>query len=143
MIASTRLNEVDYRKEVVKRGKGINMSHDGMIKLAQLVDDEVRKGQQKADELSELEQQAYAKIAKALFATQGTSTYPDATFTLRLAYGPVRGYNENGKAIAAMTNLTDAFKHEESHGAKGDYKLPATYHAAKNSCNVRCAMSNS
>lgn len=131
IIGSTKLDDVDYRKELVKQGKGINMSQDGMIQLAQLVDAEVRSSQQKADELSELEQQAYAKIAKALFATQGTSTYPDATFTLRLAYGPVKGYQEGGKEIPAWTNFADAFKHEESHGAKGDYKLPATYHAGK------------
>ena len=131
IIQSTRLDDVEYRKSLVKQGKAINMSEDGMIKLAQVVDAEVRKSQQRADELSEMEQQAYAKIAKALFATQGTSTYPDATFTLRLAYGPVKGYVENGKKIPSTTNFAGAFDHEKSHGAKGDYKLPATYHASK------------
>lgn len=131
IIGSTRLEDVEYRKQLVKQGKSINMSQDGMIQLARLVDDQVRKDQAKADELGEIEQQAYAKISKALFATQGTSTYPDATFTLRLAYGPVKGYTENGQAIPAMTDFAGAFAHEKSHGAKGDYKLPPTYHAAK------------
>lgn len=132
IIQSTRLDDVDYRKELVKQGsKGIAMSEDGMIRLAQLVDDQVRAEQQKADELNEREQQAYAKISRALFATQGTSTYPDATFTLRLAFGPVKGYEENGESIPAMTTFAGAFQHEQRHGATGDYKLPETYHAAK------------
>lgn len=137
MIQSTKLNDVEYRKRLVQQGKAINMSEDGMIKLAQLVDAEVRSAQQKADELGELEQQAYAKIAKALFATQGTSTYPDATFTLRLAYGPVKGYVENGKKVPAMTDFSGAFEHEKVHGAKGDYKLPPTYHAAQDKLNAK------
>ena len=113
------------------------MTNDPMIHLAVLVDEEVRKEMAAADELSEMEQQAYAKIAKAIFATQGTSTYPDATFTLRLAFGPVKGYMENGKNIPAMTDLAGAFEHEKSHGAKGDYKLPATYHAAKEALDLK------
>ncbi|MEC9092188.1 MAG: S46 family peptidase [Planctomycetota bacterium] len=131
IIDSTRLDQVDYRKQLVQQGKALSNSNDGMIRLARIVDAEVRKSQMEAEELSELEQQAYAKISKALFATQGTSTYPDATFTLRLAYGPVKGYQENGKTIPAMTHFSGAFSHEQSHGAKGDYKLPGTYHAAK------------
>lgn len=137
IVQSTRLNDVEYRKELVKQGKGISMSEDGMIQLAKIVDSEVRAAQQTADELSELEQQAYAKIAKALFATQGTSTYPDATFTLRLAYGPVKGYQENGKTIPSMTDFAGAFAHEKIHGAKGDYKLPETYHEAKNKLDAK------
>ena len=39
----------------------------------------------------EIKRQAYAEIAKARFAIEGTSNYPDATFTLRLSYGKVRG----------------------------------------------------
>ncbi len=138
MVSGTKLMDVDFRKELVKQGKsGISMTNDPMIHLAVLVDEEVRKEMAAADELSEMEQQAYAKIAKAIFATQGTSTYPDATFTLRLAFGPVKGYMENGKNIPAMTDLAGAFEHEKSHGAKGDYKLPATYHAAKEALDLK------
>ena len=47
--------------------------------------------------------QAYAKIANARFAlVRRPSTYPDATFTLRLAFGPVKGYEENGKQVPAL-----------------------------------------
>lgn len=60
-----------------------------MIQLAKIVNPEVRRLRKITDELDEQDKQAYAKIAEARFAVDGTSSYPDATFTLRLAFGPV------------------------------------------------------
>ncbi len=54
------------------------------------------------DKVEEPLRQAYAKIAKARFAIEGTNTYPDATFTLRLAFGQVKGYEEHGKQMPAL-----------------------------------------
>ena len=45
------------------------------------------------------------RIAQALFETEGTKLYPDATFTLRLSYGAVKGYTENSKFVQPFTNL--------------------------------------
>ena len=52
-------------------------------------------------QVDEVSRQAYAEIAKVKFALDGTSTYPDATFTLRLAFGLVKGYEENGKKVTS------------------------------------------
>ncbi len=48
---------------------------------------------------------ARERIAAARFKAYGTSVYPDATFTLRLNYGTVQGWIENGKAVAPFTHL--------------------------------------
>ena len=79
------------------------------------------------DELYEQDKQAYAKIAEAKFATEGTATYPDATFTLRLAFGPVKGYEQDGQQIPAWTNIGGAFEHEKVHEGQTDYVLPASW----------------
>ncbi len=52
-----------------------------------------------------VERDAYARIAQAVFATQGDSAHPDGTFTLRLSYGQVKGYTENGQQIAPFTEF--------------------------------------
>ena len=109
----------------------IEESSDPLIQLARLVDPEVRADQLVADELAEIERQAYAQIAEAKFATEGTSTYPDATFSLRLAFGPVIGYTEKGKQIPAMTDVEGAFKHEAAHKGQEHFALPASWHKAK------------
>src|SRR5207248_3049520 len=53
-----------------------------------------------------------------------TSNYPDATFTLRLSYGTVRGYQENGKQVPAFTNFQGMFERATEHGNKAPFDLP-------------------
>ena len=65
------------------------------------------------------------------FKARGTSVYPDATFTLRLAFGPVIGYEENGQQIPAFTDVDGTFAHEEDHEGQKDFKLPESWVKAK------------
>jgi hypothetical protein len=88
------------------------------------------------DELDEQDRQAYAKIAEARFAILGTSVYPDATFTLRLAFGPVSGYEQGGDQIPAWTTLGGTFAHEKAHAGQADYVLPASWKAAQEKLNA-------
>ena len=71
-----------------------------------------------------------AAVAKIRFATEGTASYPDATFTLRLSYGVTRGYTENGEGttpkgtkLPYFTTVRGAFDHAAEHGNKDPYKL--------------------
>ncbi len=73
-----------------------------MILLAKIINPEVRRIRKVTDELDELDKQAYAKIAEAKFATEGTSVYPDATFSLRLAFGPVKGLRTGWSADSRL-----------------------------------------
>ena len=91
------------------------------------MESEFRRLREIVDQLEERERQAYAKITEATIATQGTSTYPDATFTLRLAFGTVKGYVEDGKPIPPWTTMGGAFEHEKAHGAEKDWVLPDSW----------------
>src|SRR5205807_1559067 len=62
---------------------------------------------------------------------KGTSTYPDATFTLRLAYGQVKGLQMEGKQVAAYTTIGGAFEHARSHGNTDPYNLPPSWFQAR------------
>src|SRR5207237_5451359 len=85
--------------------------------------------------VTEPQQQAYAKIANAIFATKGKSAYPDATFTLRLAFGPVKGYDENGKHVQPFTTIGTAFKHAEEHQFKEPFVLTKKWMDRKDKLN--------
>lgn len=131
-LMNTRLDDVEFRKELAAGGaQAIESSDDPMIQLAKAVDARVRADREIGDEIAEIQKQAYAKISEALFATQGTSTYPDATFTLRLAFGPVKSYEEKGKLIPAWTIFAGAFEHEEQHKGQADFELPKSFHLAR------------
>ncbi len=125
----TRLKDVAYRKQLAAGGQAaIEGSDDAMIQLARLIDPPAREVRKTYEEnVDESLKQAYAKIAEARFAIEGTSTYPDATFTLRLAFGQVKGYTQDGKAIAPWTTIGGAFKHSELHGGRPPFALPPSW----------------
>jgi hypothetical protein len=89
-----------------------------------LIDGPAREARKVFEAQDETKQQAYAELAKARFAVEGTSNYPDATFTLRLAYGAVRGYEENGKPVAALTNFAGLYQRSAEHKDQPPFDLP-------------------
>jgi hypothetical protein len=136
LIRGTNLADPAVRKALGESGlKGIEASSDPLIQLARIVNPELRRVRSVTDELDEQDRQAYAKIAEARFAILGTSVYPDATFTLRLAFGPVTGYEQGGEKVPAWTTLGGTYKHEQAHAGQADYVLPATWKAAQGKLN--------
>jgi hypothetical protein len=79
------------------------------------------------DQVDEPQRQAYGKIAQARFAIYGDSVYPDATFTLRLAYGTVAGYQEAGTKLPPWTTIAGAYQHSADHGGKDPFELPDSW----------------
>jgi hypothetical protein len=129
LINGTKLDTVEARKELAQGGRAaIDASQDTMILLAKLIDADDRHFTKVTEEIEEMERQAYAVISEALFAEKGESTYPDATFSLRLAFGTVEGYEENGKQLPPWTTMGGAFDHETAHKAKDPWKLPESWH---------------
>ncbi|MFV1965723.1 MAG: S46 family peptidase [Pirellulaceae bacterium] len=129
LIRGTKLGDPELRKTLANGGMAaMESSDDPMIQLARVVEPEQRRLRKIRDELQEMERQAYARIADVLFAVKGTETYPDATFSLRLAFGPVHGYEEGGIAIAPWTTVAGAFEHEKRHGGEDTWKLPESWH---------------
>jgi len=129
LIAGSKLADVSFRKKLAEGGKAaIESSDDPLIALARTVDGPARKVRKNyEDKVEEPLRQAYAKIAKAKFAIEGENTYPDATFTLRLAFGQVKGYEDQGQKIPAWTTLGGTFPHAEQHGSVEPFALPESW----------------
>ena len=118
LISGTKLKSVADRKRLWPREalRPLKASTDPMIELARLVDPASRAVRKTYEEqVHEPMRQAYAKIAAVRFALSGTNTYPDATFTLRLALGEVRGYTEAGQTIPAWTTIAGLYRHSAEH----------------------------
>jgi Peptidase S46 len=133
LVKGTKLKEVAERKRLAAGGQqAIRQSNDSLIELARLVDGPARELRKVFDEqIEEPKRQAYAKIAAARFAVTGADTYPDATFTLRLAYGVVKGYQDGGEQIPPWTTIGGTFQHSAAHGGKEPFELPPSWIAAK------------
>ncbi len=65
-----------------------------------------------------------AKIANAVFQVKGTDLPPDATFTLRLADGVVKGYNYNGTVAPFKTTYFGLYDRYYSNDKKFPFSLP-------------------
>jgi hypothetical protein len=133
LVKGTRLRDVSARKALFEGGQqAIEASDDPMIHLARLIDGPARDIRKQYEEkVEEPQTQAYAKLSKAIFALKGQDQYPDATFTLRLAFGPVKGYEEDGHKVAPFTTLGGAFAHAEEHGNRDPFVLPKRFTDSK------------
>ena len=138
VIAGTKLKDPAYRKEVAAGGrKAIEESTDPMIVIARTIDAKAREVRKRYEsEVIGVERANYAKIARARFDVEGTKLYPDATFTLRLSYGSVQGYTENGKKIAPFTTLGGLFARADQFKQKFPYVLPPRWMEKKSSINM-------
>jgi hypothetical protein len=135
LIAETKLDDAVLRRQLWEGGKtAVDASHDPMIELVRSIDADARLiRQQYADEVEAPIAAASRRIAAARFKAYGTNTYPDATFTLRLNYGTVQGWVENGAAIDPFSHLDRVF--ERATGSS-PFKIPASWMRVKSQLDM-------
>jgi hypothetical protein len=133
LVAGTKMGDAATRKELLSGGKAaVSASKDPFIELARLVDARARELRTKYDnEVLGVERDAYSKIAQAVFASHGDAAYPDGTFTLRLSYGQVKGYMENGKPVTPFTEIRGLFIRGDEHKQKPPYKIADSWMKAR------------
>ncbi|MCU1342040.1 MAG: Peptidase [Candidatus Acidoferrum typicum] len=138
LVHGTKLKDVAVRKQLAEGGmKAIDASNDPMIGLAKLIDPPARRIRQTYEQqVDEPQRQAYGKIANARFAVYGSSVYPDATFTLRLAFGEAKGYTEAGQKIPWATTMGGTYEHATAHENKEPFELPAIWKERKAKLNL-------
>lgn len=138
LIAGTKLWDVAERTKLYEGGAGaIDASKDSLILLAKLVDKDARAVRKILEnQVEEPKKQAYDKIARAKFAIEGTNTYPDATFTLRLAFGTVKGYTEAGKRIPFETTFAGLYEKAKDKNNKPPFDLPVRWLERKSKLNL-------
>jgi hypothetical protein len=126
LVLGSKLADADLCKKLADGGqKAIEESKDPMIQLARLVDPPARAVRKTYEEnVDEPRRQAYSSLAQARFAVYGKEIYPDATFTLRLAFGQVKGYTEEGQMLQWATTLGGTYNHAEAHDNKVPFELP-------------------
>ena len=132
-VRGSKLADVSERRRLAEGGKAaIDASDDPMIKLALAVDPAARDVRKiHDDQVEAVERANYALIARALFDEKGDAVYPDATFTLRLAFGVVKGYVVDAHSVPAFTTIEGAFDHAKAHGDKPPYELPPSWLRAR------------
>lgn len=124
-IQGTRLTDVAFRRELYQANAAPWAEiQDPMIDLARSVDAEARRVRKEIESLDEQKRQAHAVLARARFALQASGTYPDATFTLRLAFGTIQGGIENGQPTPPFTDFAGLFERAARQQFQPPFHLP-------------------
>jgi len=129
LVAGTRLKDIEFRKALVAGGlEAVYQCQDPMIKLALLVDPVSRGLRARYEKQVEaVETRNGARVAAVMFKLKGTSIPPDATGTLRLSFGAVKGYVEDGREIPFQTTFAGLYERSDKAGNKDPYELPASF----------------
>jgi Peptidase S46 len=129
LITGTKLADPAFRKSLVEGGEAaVAASDDPLIAWARKLDPILRETRKwSEDNVASVETAAGEKIGKARFAVYGKSVPPDATFTLRLAYGTVKGYPYNGTIAPPVTTFYGLYDRAHSFGEKAPFALPSRY----------------
>jgi hypothetical protein len=124
-IAGTKIADPKVRQALIEGGESaVAASTDSLIALAKKADPflrELRKWRE--DNIESVETAASEKIGRARFAVYGKSVCPDATFTLRLSYGTVRGYPMNGTLAPPKTTLLGLFERAQAFDQQPPFNL--------------------
>lgn len=137
LVLGTKMKDVAVRKELYKqKPEDFKKSEDAMIKLVLALDHEARALRKTIEAQDENKRQAYGEIAAARFALEGANTYPDATFTLRLAFGQAKGYEENGKQVPYQTVFAGLYERAAEHNNQPPFDLPPKWAERKDKLDL-------
>jgi hypothetical protein len=118
--------------------KAIADSDDPLVWLARRVDDDARALRKRyEDQVEEVERQANAQIAHTRFEVLGTAIAPDATFTLRLAFGVVKGYRVDGAELPYTTTFGGAFERADKQDHREPFVLPRRWLDGKHKLDLQ------
>jgi len=138
LVKGTKLKDISYRRQLYQSTpEQLRANSDPMIQVALLIDDTARAARKVNDEQEELKREAHQILAQARFAMEGYDLYPNATFTLRLGYGVVAGYTENGEKVPAFTNIAGLYERAAQHNNEPPYDLPPSWVTAKDKLNLQ------
>lgn len=138
LVSGTKLKDPEFRKQLAAGGaEAINLCNDPMVKLALLVEpisQGVRARYEKR--VQAVETKNGTLVARAIFKLKGTSIPPDATGTLRLSFGVVRGYVENGRKIPFQTTFAGLYRKAQEKNFQSPWSLPERWLQRKAALNL-------
>jgi hypothetical protein len=140
LVSGTHLDDPAVRKALYDGGQAaITASTDPMVRFAASIDPDLRAIRKDYEARVDAPTRAAAeRIAKVRFAVLGTSVDPDATFTARLSYGTVKGFEDaQGRFVQPYTTIAGLFARATD---APPYALPQSWLDAKASLDPATPM---
>jgi hypothetical protein len=136
LVRQTKLEDIAFRKKLYAGGeKALQATPDPLLKFAAAMDPTARVARKIDDDDDEIKRRAYAEIYQARVALNQAPAYPDATGTLRLAYGTVSGWGADGKFIEPLTDFAGLYARSAEHHNQPPFDLPRAWADNKSKLN--------
>jgi len=132
LVRTTKIEDIAYRRKLYRDGeKAILASGDPLLDFAAAMDSTSRAARKIDDDDDEIKRRAYALIYKARVELKNAPPYPDATGTLRLAYGTVSGWPSDGQFIEPFTHFAGLYARADEHHDRPPFQLPRDWSDAR------------
>ena len=136
LVRQTKIESITVRKKLYAGGeKALQASLDPLLDFAAAMDPAARTARGIDDEDDEIKRRAYAKIYQARVDLKQAPSYPDATGTLRLAYGTASGYQADGRLIEPLTDFAGLYARSAEHHNQPPFDLPRAWADNKSKLN--------
>jgi hypothetical protein len=137
LVRDTKIEDVNVRKKLYAGGvAAVRASTDPLLAFAAVMDSSARAARKIDDQDEEIKRRAYAKIYQARVALNQAAPYPDATGTLRLSYGTVSGYADEGKFVEPLTDFAGLYARSAEHGDHAPFNLTRGWVDNKSALNL-------
>ncbi len=135
LVRETRLGDPAFREQLWNGGRAaLAQTGDPLVALVLRLEPEAQVLRKRyEDQVEAPVRAAEERLAQLRFATRGTSTYPDATFTLRLSYGAVAGWREGDHDVGPFTTLEGLYARATG---QPPFRLPQRWLAAEQRVNL-------
>lgn len=137
LVQGTKVDDVAVRRALYEMDESaLAASDDAMVQFARALDSLARDARRTNEQQAEVKSQAHARIAKVRYAKDGDRTSPDATFTLRLSYGAVKGVDLPGVPVPAYTEIGGKFTRAAERNFVSPYDIPQSWMVAKDKLDL-------
>ena len=125
LIKATQIGDVNFRKTLIEGGAAaVAASNDPLIQLARKVDPLSLPVARRVARLNASISANAERVGQAIFAAYGKSLPPDATFSLRISDGVVKGYPMNGTIAPFKTSFYGLYARSAEFDDKEPFHLP-------------------
>jgi V8-like Glu-specific endopeptidase len=137
IIGKTKLDDAAYRKKLIESKEEYTNSKDPLLLRIKSIEPILRKKRSwYEEEIETVLSKEGAKLSTLRFKLYGKETYPDATFTLRLSFGKMKGYEIDGHAIPAFTTFHGLLERAIGFGNKNEFSLSKKIEENKKNINL-------
>ncbi|HEX5113537.1 MAG TPA: S46 family peptidase, partial [Saprospiraceae bacterium] len=117
-------DQKDLEKLFDKSTKKVNKKKDPLIEASTILGDQYKKAVTAFQSSGPARTLLSQNVAQEVFKVYGNALPPDATFTLRISDGLVKGYDYNGTKAPAKTTYYGLYDRYESNNGVFPWSLP-------------------